>query len=155
MSPAVKAPRALLHRPGKSKEARPGARLGMGGPGYQVDAEFDESHVHFKGAIAAARTGGPMNPQKRSSGSQFYIVQGSQVDDRVLDLVEARNGISYSPDQREMYKELGGTPQLDMEYTVFGRVVEGLDVIDKIAAVRTDSSDRPEEDVRMQITVVK
>ncbi len=96
-----------------------------------------------------------MNPQKRSSGSQFYIVQGSPVDDRILDLVEARNGISYSPEQREMYKEVGGTPQLDMEYTVFGRVVQGLDVIDKIAAVRTDGADRPEEDVRMQITVVK
>lgn len=139
----------------ESKEAKPGSRLGMGGPGYQVDAEFDESHVHLKGAIAAARTGGPMNPQKRSSGSQFYIVQGSPVDDRVLDLVEARNGISYSPEQREQYKELGGTPQLDMEYTVFGRVVEGLDVIDKIAAVRTNGADRPDEDVRMKVIVVK
>ena len=138
-----------------SKDALPGSRLGTGGPGYQVDAEFDESHVHQKGALAAARIGGPANPQKRSSGSQFYIVQGSPVDDRILDIVEARNGISYSPEQREVYREVGGTPQLDMDYTVFGQVIEGLDIIDKIAATRTGGADRPEEDVKMKVTVVK
>lgn len=138
-----------------SRDALDGAVLGTGGPGYQVDAEFNEHLVHYKGALAAARTGGPMNPQKRSSGSQFYIVQGGPVSDQMLDMVEVRNGIQYSPEQREKYKEVGGTPQLDMEYTVFGRVVEGLEVIDKIASTRTDGRDRPEEDVSMQLEVIK
>jgi peptidyl-prolyl cis-trans isomerase B (cyclophilin B) len=138
-----------------SRNAMDGAMLGTGGPGYQVDAEFNEHLVHYKGALAAARTGGPTNPQKRSSGSQFYIVQGGPVSDQMLDMVEVRNGIHYSPEQREKYKEVGGTPQLDMEYTVFGRVIDGLDVIDKIASTRTDSRDRPEEDVQMKVQVIK
>lgn len=138
-----------------SRDALDGSVLGTGGPGYQVDAEFNDHLVHYKGALAAARTGGPMNPQKRSSGSQFYIVQGGPVSDQMLDMVEVRNGIQYSPEQREKYKAVGGTPQLDMEYTVFGRVVEGLDVIDKIASTRTDGRDRPEEDVTMQLEVIK
>jgi len=138
-----------------SREALPGAMLGSGGPGYQVDAEFNDHLVHLKGALAAARTGGPMNPEKKSSGSQFYIVQGGPVSAQMLDMIEVRNGIEYSPEQREKYEELGGTPQLDMEYTVFGRVVEGLDVIDKIASVRTDGRDRPEENVTMNVEVIK
>jgi len=138
-----------------SKDALPGSMLGSGGPGYQVDAEFDESLIHVKGALAAARTGGPSNPEKKSSGSQFYIVQGRPVDGNQLDMVEARGSMSYSPQQRKLYAEDGGTPQLDMEYTVFGRVIEGIDVIDKIAASRTDGRDRPAEDVRMKIYVVK
>ncbi len=138
-----------------SREALPGAMLGSGGPGYQVDAEFDESLIHVKGALAAARTGGPSNPEKRSSGSQFYVVQGGSVSESTLDMVEAQGGMSYSPEQRKMYAENGGTPQLDMEYTVFGRVIEGMDVIDKIAATRTDGRNRPDDDVRMKIYVVK
>ena len=138
-----------------SRNALPGSMLGSGGPGYQVDAEFDESLIHVKGALAAARTGGPSNPEKRSSGSQFYVVQGGAVSESTLDMVEARGGMSYSPEQRKTYADNGGTPQLDMEYTVFGRVIEGMDVIDKIAATRTDGRDRPAEDVRMKIYVVK
>jgi len=139
----------------ESREALPGSMLGSGGPGYQVDAEFDESLVHVKGALAAARTGGPSNPEKRSSGSQFYIVHGGPVSESTLDMVEARGGMSYSPEQRKLYSETGGTPQLDMEYTVFGRVIEGMDVIDKIAAARTDGRNRPSDDVRMKVYVVK
>ena len=70
-----------------------------------------------------------MNPEKKSSGSQFYIVQGGDVSDDILDMVEARTGMSYSPDQRELYKVQGGTPHLDTEYTVFGRVIEGLETL--------------------------
>ncbi len=138
-----------------SRNAMPGSRLGSGGPGYQVDAEFDESLIHVKGAIAAARTGGPSNPEKKSSGSQFYIVQGRPVAEGELDMAEARGSMSYSPEQRKIYAEDGGTPQLDMEYTVFGRIVEGMDVIDKIAAARTGGADRPVEDIRMKIYVIK
>jgi cyclophilin family peptidyl-prolyl cis-trans isomerase len=138
-----------------SRDALPGSVLGSGGPGYQVDAEFDESLIHVKGALAAARTGGPSNPEKKSSGSQFYIVQGGSVDGNALDMIEARGGMNYSPEQREMYAKDGGTPQLDMEYTVFGRIVEGMDVIDKIAACRTDGRDRPTEDIHMKVYVVK
>jgi len=139
-----------------SRDALPGSMLGSGGPGYQVDAEFDESLIHVKGSIAAARTGGPSNPEKKSSGSQFYIVQGGgPVDGSMLDMIEARGGMSYSPEQREMYAQDGGTPQLDMEYTVFGRIIEGMEVIDEIAATRTDGRDRPAKDIRMKIYVVK
>ena len=138
-----------------SKDALKGQMLGSGGPGYQIPAEFDVNFIHVKGALAAARTGGPMNPEKKSSGSQFYIVQGGDVSDDILDMVEARTGMSYSPDQRELYKVQGGTPHLDTEYTVFGRVIEGLETIDKIAAVRTDGRDRPEQDIQMNVYVVK
>lgn len=127
-------------------------RVGTGGPGYTIPAEFNTDLLHFKGAVAAARTN---NPQKRSSGSQFYIVQGKPVTDAMLDRIEQMRGFSYSPAQRKRYKEMGGTPQLDMEYTVFGYVVKGLDVIDRIAGVRTNRYDRPVEDVWMVVKVVR
>jgi len=138
-----------------SKGAAGNARLGSGGPGYQVDAEFDERLAHIKGALAAARTGGPSNPEKRSSGSQFYIVHGKEVTEEALDRNETMKGISYTADTKKAYLENGGTPFLDNDYTVFGRVIEGLDIIDKIAKVNTDQSDRPVENVEMKITVVK
>ena len=138
-----------------SKNAKPGQPLGMGGPGYTVPAEFVDSLIHTKGAIAAARTGGPSNPEKRSSGSQFYLVQGNVYSDQQLDMAESRKGIRYTPEQRKAYTTVGGTPQLDREYTVFGYVVDGLEVIDKIAAVGTDNRDRPRKDVTMKIKVIK
>ena len=138
-----------------SKGAPAGQPLGMGGPGYQVPAEFDENYVHIKGALAAARTGDAMNPEKKSSGSQFYIVQGAPIDDGTLDVLEIQKGITYTPEQREQYRTVGGTPFLDMEYTVFGRVIEGLDVIDKIAIVQKDGRDRPTTDVPMKLQVIK
>ena len=136
-----------------SRGARAGQRLGMGGPGYTIPAEFDVENIHLKGALSAARTGGPSNPQKRSSGSQFYIVQGNPQSDSELDMMEMRTGYKYPEKQREAYKEVGGTPFLDRDYTVFGIVTEGLDVIDKIAALKTQPGDRPVEDVKMKIVV--
>ena len=138
-----------------SRNAPAGQRLGMGGPGYQVPAEFDPSLIHRKGALAAARTGGPSNPEKKSSGSQFYIVQGQPVSEEEIKLFERRKGIDYDPKAREVYQQSGGAPFLDMEYTVFGEVIEGLAVIDKIAAVATNPDDRPVEDVPMKIVVIR
>lgn len=138
-----------------SKGAAAGARLGSGGPGYQVPAEFNPYLIHKKGALSAARTGDAVNPEKKSSGSQFYIVQGQPVDAAQIQMFERRKGLEYSDEQKEIYMNEGGTPFLDMDYTVFGEVIEGLDVIDKIAAVQTDAADRPAEDVKMKIVVIK
>ena len=135
-----------------SRNAAPGAQLGSGGPGYQVPAEFDPSLAHVKGAIAAARTN---NPEKKSSGSQFYIAQGRPVTETDLNRQESQTGVRYPSDVRERYLEVGGVPFLDQNYTVFGQVIEGLDVIDKIAAVTTGSADRPKEDVTMKISLVR
>lgn len=138
-----------------SKNAAPGVPLGSGGPGYQVPAEFVDSLVHIKGAIAAARTGDNVNPERKSSGSQFYIVQGSPVDNSTLDMLEKRKGHAYTPEQRAAYLEHGGTPFLDRDYTVFGRVTSGFDVIDKIAKAPKDARDRPKEDIKMTIKVIR
>jgi len=109
-----------------SKNAKPGQALGMGGPGYTIPAEMNPNIKHKKGALAAARTGGPSNPLKASSGSQFYIV-------------EPENGTHF----------------LDNDYTVFGEITEGLDVISKIATVQKDGSDRPVKDIKMTIKIVE
>ncbi|MEL7250918.1 MAG: peptidylprolyl isomerase [Bacteroidota bacterium] len=135
-----------------SRGANPGAMLGSGGPGYTIQAEFVDSLAHVKGALAAARTN---NPQKRSSGSQFYIVQGRATKANDLDAKEGRYGFRYPSYIREEYMELGGTPFLDQEYTVFGKVIEGLDVIDRIATVRTSPQNRPENDVWMVIKLIR
>ena len=118
-----------------SRGARRGAALGMGGPGYQIPAEMTKELVHIKGALSAARTGDAVNPERKSSGSQFYIVQGQPLSEDQLKMFERRKGISYTEEQQKIYMEQGGTPFLDMEYTVFGEVIEGLEVIDKIAEV--------------------
>lgn len=138
-----------------SRGAADGQRLGTGSPGYQVPEEIDPRYVHTKGALAAARKPDNVNPKKASSGSQFYIVHGNDVSDSSLDQIEYRTGIEYTDEQRKAYLENGGTPFLDMNYTVFGRVIEGLDIIDKIAATETAPGDRPLEDVKMNIKVIK
>ncbi len=138
-----------------SKRAKPGQQLGAGGPGYTIPAEFVDTLVHTKGSLAAARQGDQVNPQKRSSGSQFYIVQGRPLTAPQLDLLEAQKNIRYSTAQREIYLKSGGTPFLDKEYTVFGRVIEGLDVLDQLAATKVDSFDRPKKDVRMKMKVIR
>ncbi|MFK7980702.1 MAG: peptidylprolyl isomerase [Saprospiraceae bacterium] len=134
-----------------SRGAAPGAPLGGGGPGYLLDAEIGSPH--FKGSLAAARTPDSGNPEKKSSGSQFYIVQGNPANDQRLDQFERMKGIKYTEAQRALYKEVGGRPDLDMEYTVFGEVVEGLEVIDKIAVVEGDRANRPVKDIKMKISV--
>jgi len=134
-----------------SKDASPTARLGTGGPGYKVDAEIGSPH--FKGTLAAARTGGASNPTKQSSGSQFYIVQGKPVSDAELNANERSKKIEYSDAQRVKYKEIGGTPMLDMEYTVFGEIIEGMEVIDKLAAVKVNG-ERPADDLKMKVSAI-
>jgi cyclophilin family peptidyl-prolyl cis-trans isomerase len=182
-----------------SRDAKPGEMLGNGGPGYTIPAEFVDSIFHKKGVIAAAREGDNVNPEMRSSGSQFYIVQGKVFSDEDVEKVEDRinatrlnnlittyieeakeeafntggivdyqvivpaarekaeeefkkQGYYKIPDfKRKVYQTIGGTPHLDNAYTVFGEVIEGLEVIDKIAAVETDENDRPVKDVKMKI----
>lgn len=185
-----------------SKNAPAGAQLGTGGPGYTVPAEIQDSLLHFKGSLAAARQGDQVNPERASSGSQFYIVDGRSITDQMLDQLEVGvnnqrkqkfgqevfndsaninlknkllyfrqvqnrdsfnvylekvnalvdeqyNGkeFVYSDSARAKYKAVGGTPSLDGSYTVFGRVVEGLDIIDSIANVQTGRADRPANDI--------
>jgi peptidyl-prolyl cis-trans isomerase B (cyclophilin B) len=135
-----------------SKNAAAGKPLGDGGPGYTVPAEFRATLFHKKGVLAAARQGDEVNPEKASSGSQFYITQGRKFTDGGLDSLETYrlNGRKIPADQREAYKTLGGTPHLDQGYTVFGEVINGLDVVDRIAAVPTSKGadrDRPLQNV--------
>jgi len=132
----------------ESKTAPAGKPLGNGGPSYRVPAEFRPTLFHKKGVIAAARDN---NPEKSSSGSQFYLTQGKVFTDAGLDSVETyRIKRKIPTEQREVYKTLGGVPHLDQNYTVYGEVVKGIDVIDKIAAVPTSKAadrDRPIENV--------
>lgn len=125
-----------------SKGAAPGQPLSRGGPGYEIEEEIGAPHIH--GALAAART---PNPEKRSSGSQFYIVTGELMQDRDLDQIARIKNITYSEAQREAYRTLGGRPDLDQDYTVFGEVTSGMDVVEAIAEMETDGVNRPLEDV--------
>lgn len=193
----------------ESKKAAPGTRLGNGGPSYTIDAEFNPKFFHEKGALSAARMGDNVNPQKASSGSQFYIVQGQKMDAQnitsmeqnvqfqkknmhlrevlykpeyknllqtVMDKQKANDiqwlgsffetadtliqkekpdykPFKFTEEQKQKYTEVGGAPHLDGEYTVFGKVIKGLEVIDKIAEQPKDGADRPLEDIRMVVTV--
>jgi peptidyl-prolyl cis-trans isomerase B (cyclophilin B) len=139
----------------ESVDAGPGQRLGNGGPGYTIPAEFHPELFHKKGALAAARLGDRANPEKASSGSQFYIVQGRTFTPDMLKTMEKERSLSFSPQAIEAYTTIGGTPHLDGSYTVFGEVVEGLDVLDLIASQPTDSYSRPLEDVVFSISLIK
>ena len=127
--------------------------LGNGGPDYKIKSEIQDGLFHKKGALGAARDN---NPAKESSGSQFYIVQGRKFSDAGLDsIVKFRlQGKELSPQQRESYKSIGGTPHLDGNYTVFGEVVKNLEAVDIIAAVNTDKNDRPTANEPMYIRVL-
>ena len=124
-------------------------------PGYRIPAEINSKFIHKKGALAAARMGDQVNPAKESSGSQFYLVQGTPLDEKTIQAYAARNGMKYTPQQLEIYKTLGGTPHLDGAYTVFGEITEGLDVIDKIASVKTLQGDKPAKDLKMTIRIIE
>jgi cyclophilin family peptidyl-prolyl cis-trans isomerase len=137
----------------QSKNAQPGQMLGSGGGEMaRIPAEFNKTLIHKKGVLAAARDG---NPEKASSACQFYLVQGNKLTDQQLDGVEMRTGVKYTPAQRLTYKTIGGTAFLDQDYTVFGEVIKGLNVIDKIASVPTAPGDRPIGDVRMKMEIIK
>ena len=190
-----------------SKKAQPSQNLGSGGPGYTVDAEILPNYFHEKGALSAARLGDQANPQKASSGSQFYVVQGTVLSQADVDnlrfdqnqlmtglrkmfedpankpLLDSLNQLYYSGDmpayqkhlfqlaprcekatglviikpvseeKAKAYTTMGGAPHLDGQYTVFGKVIKGIEVIDKIAAVQKDGADRPNADIRMTVSV--
>lgn len=191
----------------ESKNAEPGARLGSGGPGHTIPAEIVPGKFHKKGAIASARLSDQINPERNSSGSQFYLVQGkvwrpgeldtmelqrnsallqaifrefaeaaqAELDGyrvnndeaafniRVAEIREAAEAafesspqkFQFSDEQREAYTTIGGYPSLDNAYTVFGEVIEGWEVIDRIAASETDPADRPLVDIKMKIKVLR
>jgi cyclophilin family peptidyl-prolyl cis-trans isomerase len=142
----------------ESKHADSGTVLGNGeAPGDMIPAEFRNNYIHKKGALAMARTD---NPEKASSNCQFYIVEGKAVDDDMLNQIECsirqggNTGFYYTDAQRKLYKTIGGTPFLDENYTVFGEVIKGLDVIDKIAAIPKDQNDRPLHDIHMKMRML-
>jgi peptidyl-prolyl cis-trans isomerase B (cyclophilin B) len=139
-----------------SKHAPAGTLLGEGDLGYTIEAEFmPERHFHRRGALAAAREGDMVNPAKASSASQFYIVWGQVYTkeqlERFKELYKLRMGkeLKLTAEQEETYTTVGGTPHLDGEYTVFGEVISGLDVVERIQNVACDGNDRPLEDVRI------
>ncbi|HHG83817.1 MAG TPA: peptidylprolyl isomerase [Bacteroidetes bacterium] len=130
---------------------------GQGGPGYTLPAEIRPTYYHKKGALAAARMSDQVNPKRESSGSQFYLVEGKTMTAAEIANAEKRlsqvlkREFKYTDDQKSAYMNIGGTPWLDQQYTVFGEVIEGLDVIDKIAAVETMPGDRPKVDVSIRV----
>ncbi len=139
------------HSAGASK----GQRLGSGGPGYTIPAEFHPALIHKKGALAAARKGDQINPVQASSGSQFYLVHGRVLSLDEISLMTQQGMATFTEETTEIYTTLGGTPHLDGAYTVFGEVVEGLEVLDLIATQPCDVYNRPIEDVSFTISLVK
>ena len=146
-----------------SKKAKPGQLLGSGDYDYTQEAEFRLPKIfHRRGVVAAAREGDEKNPERRSGASQIYIVWGKTYDDRRLDYTQHKldsitgGQVKLTPEMREVYKTIGGSPHLDGQYTVFGEIVEGLDVVEAIQKEATDKNDRPLEDIRiLKATVTK
>lgn len=130
-----------------SKNAKPGAMLGEGDVGYTIPAEFRPGYFHQRGALAAARDD---NPEKASSGCQFYIVTGKKFTAKDLDKAEKRSGHPISEAHRKVYERIGGAPHLDQNYTVYGQVIKGMAVADKIVNAKRDENDRPQSDQRIQ-----
>lgn len=137
----------------ESRNAKAGTRLGSGGGNLErIPFEFNPTRVHKKGALAAARDN---NPEKKSSACQFYIVQGRKFTDDEITQMMLRNKMQYTTQQRADYMILGGTPHLDNNYTVFGEVIDNLQVIDEIAKQAKDAADRPLKDIKMSMKVEK
>jgi len=120
-----------------------------------VPAEFHKELIHKKGALAAARQGDSVNPEKASSGSQFYLVQGKVLSQEEIEYLKQRGVASFSEQSEEIYMTIGGTPHLDGSYTVFGEVLKGLEILDTIASRPTDAYDRPMEDIVYSISLIK
>ncbi len=138
-----------------SKNAQPVVALGEGGLKYTIPAEFDSTLFHKKGALAMAREGDVVNPEKASSSTQFYLVEGKKLTNEELDKIEDRFKKPIPENHRELYRTIGGTPFLDMSYTVFGEVESGLEVIDKISHAPKDERNRPITDIKMKISLLK
>ena len=135
----------------ESKNAPKGKMLGAGDVGYTVPAEFVyPKYFHKKGALSAARQGDNVNPKKESSGCQFYIVTGKFFTEMELDKMTKEKGIEFTPEQKEAYMLEGGTPHLDGNYTVFGEVIQGMKVVDKIQFVETNAEDRPTKNIKIK-----
>lgn len=132
-----------------SRDAKPGELVGNGSPGYELPPEIKS--LPLCGALASARFADAINPKRMSNGSQFFIVQGEPQTEETLAEWEKRLGRKFSEETRAMYLRHGGAPQLDGQYTVFGEVVSGIEVVDKIAAVPHDENERPLIDVRMRM----
>ena len=139
-----------------SKNAHPDSTLGSGGLKYTVPAEFRDNLFHKKGVLAAAREGDSSNPSKASSSTQFYIVQGKIHTDSTLNAIEEKRLKFKIPEwQRQAYKTIGGSPHLDRNYTAYGEVVKGLEMVDTIANEPTGKANRPKTDVKMTVTILK
>jgi len=138
----------------QSKGAAAEAVLGNDTLSYTIPAEFFPAHIHKKGALVATRQADAVNPSRASSASQFALVVGKIQSDAELDDLEKNRGISFTPEQRNIYRTQGGTPHLDGNYTVFGEIISGIEALHKIAAVKTGANDRPEQDLKMRIKVI-
>lgn len=136
-----------------SKNAPSGLMLGAGGPDYKIPAEIGKHH--FKGTLAAARMGNQANPNKESSGSQFYIVQGQATSKGQIEMMSKGKNLKYTKEEIDRYEAVGGAPFLDGDYTVFGEVIEGMQFIDMVCSVDCDQNSRPLTDVTMKITLQK